>query len=285
MATRQDYDYVIVGAGSAGCVLAYRLTADPAVRVLLLEAGGRDTASPDPRPDRARQDLGASDVRLGLRHRARAPTGQSPDRGHARQGARRQLVDQRDGLRARPPRRLRPVGAERLPRLVVRRGPPLLQALRELGEGREHLAGRLGPALRHRHSAIAIRCSTAGSTPRARPTGRSPRTTTARSTEGFGLGQWTIRNGRRCSAAVAFLRPAMRRSNLTVETNALATRVDARGDARDRRRVRPRRPSPPALATREVLLAGGVFNTPQLLMLSGIGQADHLREMRHRRRG
>src|SRR5437867_3714761 len=61
-------------------------------------------ASPDPRPDRARQDLGTPDVRLGLRHRARAPTGQPPDRGDARQGARRQLVDQRHGLRTRPPR-------------------------------------------------------------------------------------------------------------------------------------------------------------------------------------
>src|SRR5436309_11239930 len=95
----------------------------------------------------------------------------------------------------------------------------------------------------------------------------------------FGRGQWTIRNGRRCSAAVAFLRPAMRRANLTVETNALATRVLLDGSraigveyARGGRLHQ-------AVVTREVLLAGGVFNTPQLLMLSGIGPADHLREM------
>jgi len=51
----------------------------------------------------------------------------------------------------------------------------------------------------------------------------------AKEQEGFGIGQWTIRNGRRCGAAVAFLRPAMRRPNLTVETSALATRVILEG--------------------------------------------------------
>src|SRR5262249_21370161 len=77
--------------------------------------------------------------------------------------------------------------------------------------------------------------------------------------------------------AVAFLRPAMRRPNLAVETNALATRVILEGAratgveyARNGRLHR-------ASATREVLLAGGAFTTPQLLMLSGIGPADHLR--------
>src|SRR4029077_19590359 len=97
--------------------------------------------------------------------------------------------------------------------------------------------------------------------------------------EGFGLGQWTIKNGRRCSASVAFLRPAMRRPNLTVETSALATRIVLDGSrARGVEYARGGRIQQ-ALADREVLLAGGVFNTPQLLMLSGIGPADHLREM------
>ena len=97
--------------------------------------------------------------------------------------------------------------------------------------------------------------------------------------EGFGVGQWTIRAGRRCSAAVAFLRPAMRRPNLTVETGALAARVMLEGTravgveyARSGRVKQAR-------AAREVLLAGGVFNTPQLMMLSGIGEAEHLREV------
>src|SRR5262249_39849473 len=97
--------------------------------------------------------------------------------------------------------------------------------------------------------------------------------------EGFGVGQWTIRAGRRCSASVAFLRPALGRRNLTVETGALATRVLLEGTravgveyTRGGRTERVR-------AEREVLLSGGVFNSPQLLMLSGIGDAEHLREV------
>jgi len=97
--------------------------------------------------------------------------------------------------------------------------------------------------------------------------------------EGFGRGQWTIRNGRRCSAAVAFLRPAMRRANLAVETNALATRIVLEGSRAVGVEYASGGRVQRAAAEREVLLAGGVFNTPQLLMLSGIGDADHLRAM------
>jgi choline dehydrogenase/4-pyridoxate dehydrogenase len=95
--------------------------------------------------------------------------------------------------------------------------------------------------------------------------------------EGFAILQSTIRNGRRCSAAAAYLRPALKRPNLTVRVGTLATRIlfdgqravgvdyltsDANGTAR---------------AEREVLLCGGVINSPQLLMLSGIGAPDQLR--------
>src|SRR5207244_4235745 len=97
--------------------------------------------------------------------------------------------------------------------------------------------------------------------------------------EGFGRSQWTIRNGRRCSAAVAFLRPAMRRPNLTVATHALATRVLLEGTRATGVEYARHGRLHQVSTTREVLLAGGVFNTPQLLMLSGIGAADHLREI------
>jgi choline dehydrogenase/4-pyridoxate dehydrogenase len=95
--------------------------------------------------------------------------------------------------------------------------------------------------------------------------------------EGFGRSQQTIRNGRRCSAAVAYLRPALARSNLEVVVDARATRILVEShravgveylSAGERRVVR---------AEREVILAGGVINSPQLLMLSGIGDPELLR--------
>jgi 4-pyridoxate dehydrogenase len=95
--------------------------------------------------------------------------------------------------------------------------------------------------------------------------------------EGFGRSQQTIRNGRRCSAAVAYLRPALVRPNLEVVVNALAERVLIEGHravgveyvSGNERRA--------AQAEREVILAGGVVNSPQLLMLSGIGNPQILR--------
>jgi choline dehydrogenase len=93
---------------------------------------------------------------------------------------------------------------------------------------------------------------------------------------GFGYYQVTQRDGRRCSSSVAFLRPAMHRSNLTVETHAQATRIlldglRARGvEYRSGRRTR-------TASGGQVILSGGAINSPQLLMLSGIGPAAELR--------
>ena len=97
--------------------------------------------------------------------------------------------------------------------------------------------------------------------------------------EGFGRSQYSIRNGRRSSAAAAYLRPALRRRNLTVETGALTSRVLMQGTKatgveylRNGQMIR-------ANAEKEVILAAGTFNTPQLLMLSGIGPAAHLKDV------
>ena len=278
MAERKSYDYVIVGAGSAGCVLAYRLTADPAIRVLLLEAGGRDThplihipiglgkiwehrmfdwgydTEPEPRLDDRRIEAMRGKV-LGGSSSINVMAYVRGHRGDYDRWA-------RNGCRGWS-------YAETL---------PYFKRCETWEKGENTWRGGDGPLFvidsRNRDPLFDAWLDTAREAD-------WPFTEdyNGKEQEGFGRSQSTIRNGRRCSAAVAFLRPALRRPNLTVETTALATRVILDGSratgveyARSGRLHR-------ASATREVLLAGGVFNTPQLLMLSGIGEANHLRDV------
>jgi choline dehydrogenase/4-pyridoxate dehydrogenase len=96
--------------------------------------------------------------------------------------------------------------------------------------------------------------------------------------EGFCMMQSTIRNGRRCSAAAAYLRPAMKRPNVTVETKAFADRVVLEGGRAVGIAYTKNGTAQQVRAEREVILSGGVINSPQLLMLSGIGEPDQLTE-------
>jgi len=96
---------------------------------------------------------------------------------------------------------------------------------------------------------------------------------------GFGRSQYSIRDGRRCSAAVAFLHPAMKRSNLRVEVRALATRVFFRDGRAAGVEYRRNGNIERVAARREVVLCGGTFNSPQLLQLSGVGDAASLRAL------
>jgi len=95
--------------------------------------------------------------------------------------------------------------------------------------------------------------------------------------EGFAVLQSTIRNGRRCSAAVAYLQPVLRRPNLTVRVRAHATRVLFEGSTAVGVEYLSSGALQSVRAEREVLLCGGVINSPQLLMLSGIGEPEQLR--------
>src|SRR5262249_47411198 len=97
--------------------------------------------------------------------------------------------------------------------------------------------------------------------------------------EGFGTWQTTRRNGLRCSAADAYLRPALRRANLTVLVNTLVHRVTFDGNRATGVTFSCNGELRSARAEREVLLAGGAINSPQLLMLSGIGDPARLRAL------
>ena len=99
------------------------------------------------------------------------------------------------------------------------------------------------------------------------------------SQEGVGLGQETTIGGKRCSAAIAFLHPVMARENLTVETTSLVTRVLLDGTRATGVAYVQNGAMHESRADREVILCGGAVNSPQLLMLSGIGAARHLGEV------
>ena len=177
-------------------------------------------------------------VRLGLRDRARAQPQQPPHRGDARQGAGRLLVDQRDGLYPRQPRRLRPLGAEGRARLVLCGRAAVLPARRDLGRRREHLARRLGPA-RHRirqDARSAVR-GLAGGRPGDRAFRRRPTTTaSSRKVSAAASTPSATAAARRRRAPICGRRRT--RGNLTVETGAHAHARAAAGHARDRRRIR-----------------------------------------------
>ena len=104
-----------------------------------------------------------------------------------------------------------------------------------------------------------------------------PTTTTAAQQEGFRRWQMTIRDGRRCGAARAYLKPAMARVNLDVETDALVNRVLLESNRAIGVEYTQGGETKTARAAREVILAGGVINSPQVLMLSGIGDPADLR--------
>jgi len=96
---------------------------------------------------------------------------------------------------------------------------------------------------------------------------------------GFGRSQYSIRDGKRCSAAVGYLHPARRRKNLSVEVRAHVARVTMQGKRATGVEYEKGGRVLRATAAREVILSGGAFNSPQVLMLSGIGPADHLRSV------
>ncbi len=286
MAATQDFaerpedvieaDFVVVGAGSAGCAVAARLSEDPATRVVLLEAGGEDKnrwihtplgfgkTFADPSVNwcyETEPDPGAADRRV-FWPRGKVLGGSSSINGMVYIRGQAEDFDHW--------RQLGNAGWSFEDVL------PYFRRSEHQMRGADAFHGAGGPlcvsdVAQHPICEAFIAATTELGFPRNDDFNGA-------SQDGAGYHQTTTRNGRRCSTAVGYLRPAMQRANLRVVTGALTEKILFEG----RRAVgvtfhREGRLSG-ARAAREVILCGGAVNSPQLLMLSGIGPEQHIRE-------
>ena len=271
------YDYIIVGAGSAGCVLANRLSADGRFRVLLLEAGGRDWHPFIHMPAGLAKLVAFKSINWSYQtepepqlnnRRLYWPRGKVLG-GSSSINAMCYIRGQREDYDAWAAAGNRGWSwSEVLPYFR------LSEANQRGADALHGSSGHLSVEdLRHHNplSAAFLDAATAAGHHRNPDFNGVDQA-------GFGYYQVTTRNGQRCSSAVGYLREAQRRANLTVITRAHATRI-----LFDRQRAvgveaRVGRQTMRFEAAREVLLSGGAVNSPQLLMLSGIGPADALRQ-------
>ena len=221
-----EYDYIIVGAGSAGCVLAHRLSADPRRRVLLLEAGGAD------RSLLIRVPIGYGRTFNDPRYNWMYETEPEPALNNRRQfWPRGKVLGGSSSINAMVYVRGQPAdfddwAAAGNPGWSWRDVLPYFIKFEDHAWGASAYHGAGGPVHVSDESAERAPAVSAPSCVPARSSAfRAPRTSTARSHEGAGLWQVTIKDGVRVSSASAYLAAARRRANLEVQTQALATRV------------------------------------------------------------
>ncbi|MEZ5729102.1 MAG: choline dehydrogenase [Burkholderiaceae bacterium] len=274
-AVAEAFDYVIVGAGSAGCVLANRLTESGRYRVLLLEAGPGDGSLWHRLP------LGYGRTLYDERYARHFLTEPEPHM---------------DGRKLMWPRGRMLGGSSSVNGLIFIRGQardydhwaslgnpgwgwadvlPYFRKLEHNSRGASALHGGDGPLwcsdIRDRYPFFEALFDAAGEQgiPRNGDFNGPEQ-------EGAGYYQFFVRNGFRCSTAVAYLRPAMKRPGLRVLTEAMSTRVLTENGRATGIEYRHGGRTHVATARREVILAAGSLQSPQLLMLSGIGPRAHL---------
>ncbi len=273
-----EFDYVVVGAGAAGCVIASRLSEDSSVQVLLVEAGGSDRSLIVDMP--AALPYAYASKRLGWRY-------QSGPEPHLNG----RYIDEKRGRALG--------GTTTINAMIYNRGNPLdyeawaaagldewsyahclpyFRRLETFGGGADEWRGGDGPmhvtrckAEHNLHDCFLCSGEQLGF--------EVTKDHNAYRQEGLHVAQAYIHGGRRWSAARGYLDPATKRPNLHVCTDALVERVLVEGGQAIGIRYRRRGRSEIAHAVREVVLCAGAFNSPKLLLLSGIGDTSELRAL------
>ena len=270
----EEFDYVIVGAGSAGCVVAGRLSEDPDARVALLEAGDQDT-QPEIHIPAAFPALFKSDLDWDLL------------------GEREPGLDNR---RLYLPRGRMLGGCSSINAMIYIRGNrldydawaaagadgwgyddvlPYFKRSEDNERGEDAYHGVDGPMSVSESRSMQPLADTMLEAARQAGHEANPDFNGARQ-EGVGRFQLTQRDGLRCSSADAFLRPAAERSNLTILTRAFTQRILFEGDRAVGVEILRDGQVQTIRAEREVILSAGAYHSPVLLMLSGIGPEDQL---------
>lgn len=273
-----EFDYVIVGAGSAGCVLAYRLTEDPNVKVLLLEAGGKDTNPWIHIPAGFIKTLDHPVVNWRFYTEPEETTANRPipiPRGKVLGGS----SSINGMLYVRGQRQDYDVWAQ-----LGCRGwsfddvLPYFKKSEDNARGPSELHGTGGPLP---VTDLTMRNPVCDAFIAAAEQVGLPKNDDYNGWEQEGIcyGQVTVRNGRRASTARTFLKPAMKRPNLKVEIHAHTARILFEGRRAVGVEYSVGSEARSARARREVILAAGAIGSPQILELSGIGQPERLKAL------